>query len=58
MLECPQVAIQTTHHFHAGLYSRTIRIPAGVMITGALIKIPTLLAARLTRQDVIATEQA
>lgn len=43
MLECPQVAIQTTHHFHAGLYSRTIRIPAGVMITGALIKIPTLL---------------
>ena len=38
-----QVAIQTRHHFHAGLYARTIRIPAGVMITGALIKIPTLL---------------
>ncbi|CAM4032154.1 hypothetical protein [Ectopseudomonas alcaliphila] len=38
-----QVAIATTHHFHAGLYARTIRIPAGVIITGALIKIPTLL---------------
>jgi hypothetical protein len=43
LLGIEQVAIQTQHHFHAGLYSRTIRIPAGVMITGALIKIPTLL---------------
>lgn len=38
-----QVPIETRHHFHAGLYARTIRIPAGVMITGALIRIPTLL---------------
>lgn len=38
-----QVAIATAHHFHAGLYARTIRIPAKVVITGALIKIPTLL---------------
>ncbi len=38
-----QVPIQTTHHFHAGLYARTIRIPKGVVITGALIRIPTLL---------------
>ena len=43
LLGIEQVAIQTQHHFHAGLYSRTIRVPAGVMITGALIKIPTLL---------------
>ncbi|WP_028618714.1 hypothetical protein [Pseudomonas canadensis] len=43
LLGIEQVAIQTRHHFHAGLYARTIRIPAGVMITGALIKIPTLL---------------
>ena len=39
----PQQAIDTAHLFHAGLYARTIRIPAGVMITGALIKIPTVL---------------
>lgn len=38
-----QVEIETQHHFHAGMYARTIRIPAGVVITGALIKIPTLL---------------
>lgn len=43
LLGIEQVDIQTQHHFHAGLYSRTIRVPAGVMITGALIKIPTLL---------------
>lgn len=43
LLTREQVPIQTTHHFHAGLYYRTIRIPAGVMLTGALIVIPTLL---------------
>lgn len=41
--EFPQVHIETTHAFHAGLYARTVKIPAGVIITGALIKIPTLL---------------
>lgn len=43
LLEQEQVTIQTVHHFHAGMYSRTIRIPAGVVITGALIKIATML---------------
>lgn len=43
LLQAEQVPITTTHHFHAGMYARTIRIPAGVMITGALIRIPTLL---------------
>lgn len=38
-----QVPITTLHHFHAGMYARTIRIPQGVVITGALIRIPTLL---------------
>lgn len=40
--ELPQVDIETVHTFHAGVYARTIRIPAGVLLTGALIKIPTL----------------
>lgn len=39
----PQAAIPTHHAIHGGMYSRTIRIPAGVMLTGVLIKIPTLL---------------
>ena len=34
----------TMHHsFHAGMYARTVDVPAGCTITGALIKIPTLL---------------
>lgn len=39
----PQVALETTHVFHAGMYARTIKVPAGVLITGALIKVATLL---------------
>ena len=42
-LSQPQVRIITEHTFHAGMYARTIRAPAGTMITGALIKVETLL---------------
>lgn len=42
-LELPQIELPTRHSLHAGMYARTIRIPAGVAITGALIKIPTIL---------------
>jgi hypothetical protein len=41
--EQPQTPIETQHVFHAGMYARTVMIPAGHMITGALIKIPTIL---------------
>lgn len=43
MKETPQFDLETTHSLFAGIYSRTVRLPAGVMITGALIKIPTVL---------------
>lgn len=39
----PQVELDTFNSLHAGVYSRTVRMPAGVMLTGALIKIPTIL---------------
>lgn len=39
----PQVNISTSHVLHAGMYARTIMIPAGVMLTGALIDIRTTL---------------
>jgi hypothetical protein len=42
-LKLPQVDIATSHVFHAGVYARTIVIPAGVLLTGALIKCATLL---------------
>ena len=39
----PQEDIETLHTIHAGVYTRTVMIPRGVVITGALIKIPTTL---------------
>ena len=42
-LAMPQIPIATEHVFHAGVYARTIVIPAGVILTGALIKRSTLL---------------
>lgn len=43
VLKLPQVPIVTEHALHAGMYARTIRIPAGVVLTGAVIRIPTVL---------------
>jgi len=38
-----QVEIPTEHVLHAGMYARTIMVPKDVALTGALIKIPTIL---------------
>ncbi len=43
ILARPQRAIPTEHVLHFGMYYRTICIPAGVVITGALIKVATVL---------------
>lgn len=39
----PQISLETDHVLHGGQYARTIMIPAGCVITGALIKIATTL---------------
>ena len=41
--ECPQLIIPTQHIIHGGMYSRTITIPKGAVLTGALVEIPTML---------------
>jgi hypothetical protein len=41
-----QVDIVTEHVFHAGMYARTVRIPAGVLFTNVLVKCATLLIIR------------
>lgn len=41
--ELPQVEIATDHVLHGGMYARTITIPAGVLLTGVFIRVPTLL---------------
>lgn len=43
VLRLPQVDIETQHVFHAGIYARTIMVPAGVVATGTLIKRSTTL---------------
>ena len=46
ILSIPQIEIPVTHTLHGGMYARTILLPAGAIITGALIKIATLLIAQ------------
>jgi len=43
LAELPQVEIDTHHSLHGGMYARTITIPAGVALTGALMRVATLL---------------
>lgn len=55
-LEKPQINIETIHHIHAGMYARTIFIPAGTMLTGALIKRATLLILSGNAQAFVGNE--
>lgn len=43
LLKMPQVKIATYHVIHAGMYARTVMIPKDCMISGALIKVATVL---------------
>ncbi len=43
VLKMEQVKMDTDHILHGGMYARTIMIPAGVILTGALIKVATVL---------------
>jgi hypothetical protein len=42
-LQAEQVPITTYHLIHAGMYARSIKLPAGVRLTGVLIKRATVL---------------
>lgn len=43
LLQQSQEPAFVEHTFHAGVYARTMRMPAGMVLTGALMRIPTLL---------------
>lgn len=43
LLKLPQTEVSTKHLIHAGMYARTICIKAGTLLTGAQIKINTIL---------------
>ncbi len=38
----PQVVLETSHVLHAGIYARTIVVPAGIVLCATLIKLPTI----------------
>src|SRR6185503_4477287 len=42
LLVTEQVPIHTDHLIHAGMYVRTITLPPGTVLMGALVKIPTI----------------
>lgn len=42
-LKLPQEQLATHHVLHGGMYTRTILIKKGVIIIGALVKVPTTL---------------
>lgn len=40
---CEQENIPTEHLIHGGMYARTVHMPVGTVLTGALLKLPTVL---------------
>jgi hypothetical protein len=43
LLQVPQTPFVTEHLLHAGMYTRTIRLPAETVVAAVLIKVPTVL---------------
>lgn len=43
LAELPQLEIATDHVIHGGMYARTIMLPANTLLTGALVKLATIL---------------
>lgn len=39
----PQLDLHTNHVLHGGMYTRTLFVPKGVLVVGALIKVATML---------------
>lgn len=45
LLEMPQIPFVTEHLLHAGMYTRTVRLPPMTAIAAVMIKVPTVLIA-------------
>jgi hypothetical protein len=43
VLKLPQLQLTTHHVLHGGMYARTVTLPAGSVITGVFIRVPTML---------------
>jgi putative AlgH/UPF0301 family transcriptional regulator len=42
-MQMEQTSIATEHIIHGGMYTRTVRVPAGIIFTGSLVKRATML---------------
>lgn len=43
---CKQVEFPTSHLIHGGMYARTLHMPKGTVLTGALLKVATILIVK------------
>lgn len=43
LMAFPQIELDTDHVIHGSMYARTITMPKGTVLSGALIKVPTML---------------
>jgi hypothetical protein len=56
LMAMPQVPLMTEHVIHGGIYARTVRLAPGVAITGALVKVPTILSVHGHAQVFVGSE--
>lgn len=57
-LTCSQLPMVTEHMLHGGIYSRIIHLPQGSILTGALVKVPTMLIVNGHVEILIGDESA
>jgi hypothetical protein len=43
LMAAPQIPLLTEHVIHGGMYARTVRLDPGTIISGAQVKVPTML---------------
>jgi hypothetical protein len=58
LLQGDDPSVQTDHVLHGGMYSRTVTLPAGAVLVGALIRKPTLVITTGTAKVLIGDEWA
>jgi hypothetical protein len=55
MLKLPQLQFVTEHLLHAGMYTRTLFLPAGAVCTAVFFKIPTVIVI-VGRADIFSND--
>lgn len=56
LMSAPQIPLLTEHVIHGGMYARTVRLDPGVVISGCLYKVPTMLIVNGNAQAFVGNE--